>query len=52
LNVLKADLSAILGDRLEALYRYGSQARGGARLDSDIDVLVVLRDDFPEFELV
>jgi predicted nucleotidyltransferase len=33
-------LNELLGDRLEAIYLYGSQARGEARLDSDIDVMI------------
>jgi predicted nucleotidyltransferase len=46
LNRLRAELAQLLGSRLEAVYLYGSQARGDARLDSDIDVLVVLNGDF------
>jgi predicted nucleotidyltransferase len=41
-----------LGDRLEGLYLYGSQARGDARPDSDIDVLVVVRGDFDYANLI
>ena len=40
---LRIGLVEILGDRLEAVYLFGSQARGDARADSDIDVLVVGR---------
>ena len=40
---LRQEFSRILGDRLEAMYLYGSQARGDARPDSDIDVLAVIR---------
>lgn len=40
---LRAGLEAIYGDRLVQLVLYGSRARGDARPDSDIDVLVVLR---------
>ena len=43
---LRIGLMEILGDRLEAVYLFGSQARGDARADSDIDVLVVMRDEF------
>jgi predicted nucleotidyltransferase len=32
-------------DRLIALILFGSQARGDANPDSDIDILVVLKDD-------
>jgi predicted nucleotidyltransferase len=31
---------------LEGVYLFGSRARGEARPDSDVDVLIVLRDEF------
>lgn len=40
---LRARFEALYGDRLVKLILYGSQARGDAAPDSDIDVLVVLR---------
>jgi len=39
---LKAGLADVYGDRLKHVILYGSQARGDATPDSDIDVLVVL----------
>lgn len=39
---LKERLSAAYGERLHAVVLFGSEARGDARPDSDIDVLVVL----------
>ena len=47
---LRAGLAQRLGDRLGAVYLYGSRARGDARPDSDIDVLVVLRGEFDYFK--
>lgn len=46
LRKLRIGLADILGDRLEAIYLYGSQARGEAHSGSDIDVLVVIHGDF------
>jgi predicted nucleotidyltransferase len=50
LTELRAGLTRLLGDRLEAVYVYGSQARGEARPDSDIDVLIILRGEFDYFQ--
>lgn len=50
LHDLRTGLAHRLGDRLEAVYLYGSRARGDARPDSDIDVLVVLRGEFDYFK--
>ena len=44
LTELRSRLEALYGDRLVKLMLYGSQARGDAEPDSDIDVLVVLKD--------
>lgn len=52
LEQLRTEMTLLLGDRLEAIYLYGSQARGDARPDSDIDVMVVLRGDFNYFDMV
>ena len=46
LHALQEELKDTLGERVEKVILYGSQARGDARNDSDIDVLVVLKDDF------
>jgi predicted nucleotidyltransferase len=46
LRALQIELKNTLGERVEKVILYGSQARGDARNDSDIDVLVVLKDDF------
>ena len=43
LTHLKQDLAELYGDRLLHLTLFGSQARGNAEPDSDIDVLVVLK---------
>lgn len=39
-----AAVKAEYGERLKAVVLYGSRARGQARPDSDVDVLVVLRN--------
>lgn len=46
LRALQKELKDTLGERVEKIILYGSQARGDARDDSDIDVLVVLKEDF------
>lgn len=46
LRLLRKELNTVLGERIDQVILYGSQARGDARDDSDIDVLIVLRDDF------
>lgn len=43
LGILRRRLAQALGYELEQVILYGSQARGEARPDSDIDVLVVMR---------
>jgi predicted nucleotidyltransferase len=52
LSRLRTGLSDILGDQLEADYLYGSQARGEARSDSDIDVLTVIKGAFDYGEML
>jgi predicted nucleotidyltransferase len=47
LRKLRKGLVEIHGDRLKAVYLFGSFARGEGRLpDSDIDIMVVLRGEF------
>jgi len=41
---LRCYLEQLYGDRLVQILLYGSQARGEAGPDSDIDVLIVLQD--------
>lgn len=45
LQKLRLYFAKLYGDRLFSLILFGSQARNDAQLDSDIDVLVVLRGD-------
>lgn len=43
-EALVADVQSVLGDRLVSLVLFGSVADGRARPDSDVDVLLVVRD--------
>jgi uncharacterized protein len=42
LTELKRGMEVLYGERLRALYLYGSQARAEQERDSDVDVMVVL----------
>ena len=44
-KAVKRELIALYGDRLAKLVLYGSYARGDQKENSDIDFLVVLKDD-------
>jgi predicted nucleotidyltransferase len=46
LRRMRSEVAAVLGDELDSVLLYGSQARGDARADSDIDVMIVLRGPF------
>ena len=52
LNDLRSQLSVTLGEKADSLILYGSQARGDYRDDSDIDVLIVLKDEFSYGEML
>ena len=39
-------LEKIYGEQIERVVLFGSQARGDARADSDIDLLIVLKNPF------
>jgi len=52
LHELRAKLARELGGQLSAVFLYGSQARGDASDDSDIDVLVVLEGAIDHAELI
>jgi len=50
LNELKQELKELYGDRLVKLILFGSHARGEAHHDSDIDLLIVLKNNISQFQ--
>jgi len=52
LRDLQDEFSKILGEKLDSVLLFGSQARGDASVDSDVDVLVIIRGDFDYGELI
>jgi predicted nucleotidyltransferase len=52
LKQFKKELIAIYGDEIHSVLLYGSRARGDARPDSDIDILIVLKKDFNYSEML
>ena len=52
LQTVRRELALTLGDRLDTIILFGSRARGEARLDSDIDLLVVVRGEFDYSDLL
>lgn len=52
LDELQREFAKILGERLNRLVLYGSRARGSARPDSDVDVLVVVTGPINYMDLI
>ncbi len=49
LEVLKTGLETLYGDKLASVILFGSQARGDAADDSDVDILIVLHGEINIF---
>lgn len=52
LQKLKKELMQIYGDQISSILLYGSRARGDERPDSDIDILIVLKQEFDYSEML
>jgi len=52
LNKLQSEFSRILDEKLDTILLFGSQARGDARVDSDIDILVIIDGEFDYSDLI
>ena len=52
LEEYRLELEGILGDGLESLVLYGSQARGDSVEGSDIDILCIMKDPFHYGDLI
>ena len=50
LHELKLGLKELYGDRFVRLILFGSHARGEANPDSDIDLLIVLKNNISQFQ--
>jgi len=50
LGMISKKLHAVFGERLVAVYAFGSRVRGDYDADSDFDVLVLVKDKNPDIE--
>ena len=52
LETLRREFTRLLGDRLHGIVLFGSRARGDARRDSDVDLLLVMNGEFDYGDLL
>ena len=52
LRTLSTEIAVIFGENLFQVLLYGSYARGEARPDSDLDILIVMKDKFDHGTLI
>lgn len=52
LKELRQEFARILGEKLDQVLLFGSRARGDAKPDSDVDILLVIKGEFDYWKVL